>query len=132
MFNRLKLLCILLIAQGAYSMASIANDTKSTLAVNPSRCVALRQGQTCYQRATLNWNATQPGNYCLYGNVNDAPLTCWKNLDHGQHKIDFQSHEDIHYTLREKSSMLIKAQTVITVAWVYKSKKKPRSSWRLF
>lgn len=131
MLSPQHLLYVTLLSSSLLGVNVNAQDTTG-LNVKPARCVALRQGQVCYQRVTFHWHTRQAGNYCLFEDGQEQPLQCWQQLKRGQYKIDFQSPNNIRYVLREQSSMNPVSEAEITVAWVYKSKKKPRASWRLF
>ncbi len=124
-------LCSLLIAF-IYGNISKADNTEVSLKTKPSRCVALRQGQVCYQKVTLNWQAEVPGDYCLFEENSNSLLQCWSQSTSGKVKIPFKSDKDIRFTLRQKSTQRILTEATVIVAWVYKTSKQPRSSWRLF
>ncbi|SFC97844.1 DUF3019 domain-containing protein [Pseudoalteromonas denitrificans] len=104
---------------------------KTELTVTPKSCIALHKGQTCYLEVIFSWQA-QNNDYCLVNTTRNQILKCWNNTESGQYSFDFQSKESNNFALRLKESNedLVKSQ--ILVAWVYKSKTRPKSSWRLF
>lgn len=99
------------------------------LTLSPEKCVALRQGQTCYVDIVLNWSASAADDYCLYAEKQEKPLRCWDNATKGKFETEFSSNENSHFYLRKANITL--AQVELKMAWVYKSK---RSSvtWRVF
>lgn len=102
------------------------------LFVIPERCVALRQGQTCYQEVTFNWRQRQKGNYCLVNLATRQVLKCWHNSNQGKFHLDFQSTQSTDFVLRVQDQDIDLSKARITVSWVFKSSKRPKSSWKLF
>ena len=102
------------------------------LDVTPERCVALRQGQTCYQEVAFNWRQSKKGNYCLVELSTLQVLQCWQEVNSGKFEWDFQSSESLEFALRNQDKAENLAATRITVSWVFKSSKRPKSSWKLF
>jgi hypothetical protein len=103
-----------------------------SLEVEPQRCVALHQGQVCYQSASLVWHAPKAGHYCLYISNTSDSLQCWKNQQTGSFIHDFQSPHALTFRLRNMLTQQDLVQAQLNVAWVYANKKRQRSSWRLF
>ena len=108
------------------------NQDKIGLHVTPERCVALRQGQTCYQEVTFTWRQSQQGNYCLIALSTMEVLQCWQQANSGKFEWDFQSPESQEFVLRIQDQSNNLSVTPITVSWVFKSSKRPKSSWKLF
>jgi hypothetical protein len=103
-----------------------------SLEVEPQRCVALHQGQVCYQSTNLVWHAPKTGHYCLYISNTTVSLQCWKGVQTGFFIHDFQSPHALTFRLRNMHTQQDLVQTQLNVAWVYANKKRQRSSWRLF
>ncbi|MCF2949138.1 DUF3019 domain-containing protein [Paraglaciecola aquimarina] len=102
------------------------------LKISPQRCVALRQGQTCYQHVEFNWHSTVKGDFCLVELSQNKTLQCWSKINQGSLSYDFQDQASRNYVMRAKGSTIDLVKQKITVAWVYKSSKRPKGSWRLF
>jgi hypothetical protein len=117
-------------ASSVYSAAD--NQHNIGLHNTPQRCVALRQGQTCYQEVTFHWHQSQKGNYCLVELSTMDVLQCWQQTQSGKFEWDFQSSESQDFALRNQDKTENLAMTNITVSWVFKSSKRPKSSWKLF
>lgn len=115
-----------------YSLSAESEQLKTGLFVKPERCVALRQGQTCYQEVTFKWLMPHEGNYCLFNLSTKQTLKCWKNSNQGMFYLDFQSTQSTDFVLRAEDQDTELAKTRITVSWVFKSSKRPKSSWKLF
>ncbi len=120
------------------SFQSMASETTNNqrkiqfLNVNPERCVALRQGQVCYQEIKFTWQAFTAAHLCLYDEESITPIKCWKGKSQGSFEMDFQSSTSRSYILRNEDSQEKIATAKFIVAWVYGNKKRRRTSWRLF
>ncbi|NTS76076.1 DUF3019 domain-containing protein [Catenovulum sp. SM1970] len=106
-----------------------AASDRSLLKIKPQKCIALHQGQTCYQ--TLSIEALVPSNeeYCIF--QNNQEISCWHARQH-QFEFEFEATQSQMFELRHKVSGQTLAESKVTVAWVYKSKRKSASGWRLF
>jgi len=103
------------------------------LSTTPDKCISLRKGQMCFQNIQLQWNATQPDNYCLIVEDNIEPIECWKNSKSGSTTFAFGAAEPVSFSLvRETDLQTSIAQSTVDLVWVYKTKKRRRTSWRLF
>lgn len=107
-------------------------DNVVSLTAKPERCVALNEGQICYQKTLLTWQTEKIADYCLFESDRKEPITCWLNTNQGQAKIDFASETTKKYQLTLKKIEDPIASTKVEVTWVYSKKKKRRTSWRLF
>lgn len=96
------------------------------------RCVALRQGQTCYKKVKLRWRAPNSGNYCVYVAGSNTPLQCWQQQLSNEMTVDFESGEDTVYVLRQENTSNNLAEFTISVSWVYEPQQDSSSNWRLF
>ena len=128
----LLFMALCLSVQANEEFSSTLNVSAPSLEVVPERCVALHQGQICYQRASLVWQAPEKGDYCLYISNTHASLQCWENEKIGSFIHDFQSPSTLTFRLRNMKTQQDLVQTQLSVAWVYGNKKRQRSSWRLF
>jgi hypothetical protein len=115
-----------------YSHSTELHQNSNELLVTPKRCVALRQGQTCYQEVIFSWRQSQKGNYCLFNLSTVQVLKCWQNTEQGTFNLDFQSTQSTDFVLRAEKQEIDLSKTQITVSWVFKSSKRPKSSWKLF
>jgi hypothetical protein len=102
------------------------------LKVTPKPCVALRKGQKCYLEVTFSWQHPQVSNYCLVNSTTNKTMMCWKQQAKGEFSFDFQSKLSNDFALRNQESTIDIARASIPVAWVYKSSKRAKSTWRLF
>ena len=113
----------------AASSADIANTAQ--LQVTPERCIALHKGQKCYLEVTFKWRHSQISDYCLVNTTTNKIIKCWQQQAKGQFNFDFQSKISNDFALRKQKSAINLAHTQIPVAWVYKSTKRSKLSWRL-
>lgn len=102
------------------------------LQLKPTRCVALHQGQVCYQTVQLFWSANQQGNYCLYTQYEDTPVYCWQDAAAGQYQYEFASDGAVELQLHNMQTKTPVATATIDVAWVYKTNTRRKTHWRLF
>ncbi|TVZ37934.1 Protein of unknown function (DUF3019) [Alteromonadaceae bacterium 2753L.S.0a.02] len=102
------------------------------LSVTPNRCIALRQGQYCYQKLKFKWQVEESHDYCLYVSDDPNPLVCWQGTKLASYEHDFKSLQDRTFSLRDETSGVQLDEVIIDVAWVYKSSKKVSTGWRLF
>jgi len=115
------------------SIPTPSNSSHSAeLKVTPKPCVALHKGQKCYLEVTFSWQHSQVSNYCLVNTTINKTMRCWKQQTKGEFSFDFQSKLSNDFALRSQKSAIDIARTTIPVAWVYKSSKRAKSTWRLF
>jgi len=107
-------------------------ESVAQLTVSPKPCVALHKGQKCYLEVTFSWQHPKINNYCLVNATLGKTIKCWKQSAKGKFIFDFQSISSNNFALRVQASEVDLAQTRIPVAWVYKSTKRAKSTWRLF
>ena len=101
------------------------------LSVKPNKCVALRQGRTCFADVTLTWQVAVAGDYCLLSNKQQKPLACWQNKRFGSVSYNFESHDNEQFTLVSRHNSTVLLASDIQVTWLHKSSSKKRR-WRLF
>jgi len=114
----------------------LAADNVLTNAVQlqskPNRCVALHQGQVCYQDIVLSWQVDQASEYCLYQQHAEQPLHCWQTVFSGQYRYAFASDSSVKLQLVNTQTKTVVAETLVEVAWVYKANTRRKTHWRLF
>jgi hypothetical protein len=122
---------LLLVTSSAYA-SSVDVTSSATLKVSPKQCIALHKGQKCYLEVTFNWQHPEVGDYCLVNTSTSTIIKCWQHQSVGKINFDFQSRLSNNFALRKSNSTIDIAQAQISVAWVYKSAKRSKSTWRLF
>jgi hypothetical protein len=100
------------------------------LVVTPNKCVALRKGQTCYQKLSFVFATNAKGNYCLVSGSNREPLQCWNAVSDGTFTYSHAAESAVEFSLINAQRVAV-ASTTVNIAWVYKKSRK-RSRWRLF
>jgi len=123
---------MLTVISGNVQASSLENSQQAQLVVTPKPCVALRKGQKCYLEVTFNWQHPNVNNYCLVNSTTNKTMKCWQQQKSGEFSFDFQSTQSNNFALRQQKSTTDLAMTTIPVAWVYKSSKRAKSTWRLF
>ncbi|EWH08393.1 hypothetical protein DS2_17667 [Catenovulum agarivorans DS-2] len=118
----------------ASTPSSIAQPLEHTMQATPARCVALHQGQTCYQLVDISWQLNSIGSYCLFISSSTEALTCWQqnSQQQGVYKYDVQSAEDVVFSIKDMKSLQTVMQLRFEIAWVYNQSQQRRSTWRLF
>lgn len=112
--------------------AAAAAPEPAGFSAQPDRCIALHQGQVCYQQVTFNWNTPSSGEYCLFQLELPEALTCWNGNQQTSQRIDFASSSSLVYQIRGRGQNEVVSQVTVEVAWVYRSSRKSFSRWRLF
>ncbi len=125
-------LMILLLLSNRLWAADPAPAQKAQLQSKPNRCVALHQGQVCYQDVVLSWQVDQASEYCLYQQHAEQPLHCWQAVTSGQYRYAFASDTSVKLQLVNAQTKTLVAETLVEVAWVYKANTRRKTHWRLF
>ena len=109
--------------------------------IKPQTCVSLHEGQACFTKVIVNWQADLVNDYCLYSTQSSEPIICWEKANEGSVEFELNTENNINfmlaqtpdtrYMLTQKPYAII-AEAKLTVSWVYKKKKKSSLSWRLF
>ena len=108
-----------------------AADNAIVLTATPQRCVSLHKGQTCYQDITFQWQAIESTSVCLINLRTEQQIACWNNANNIKLQYAFASANSQLFALINASGETV-ATTEISVAWVYKSSKRTKDTWRLF
>ena len=123
------------IAAFAFSLAfgaKAATPEQFGFTAQPDLCIALHQGQVCYQQVTFTWNTPAMGEYCLYQLEQPEALTCWNGNQQSSYDIDFASSSSLTYQIRVQGQEAVLSQVVVEVSWVYRATRKSFTRWRLF
>jgi hypothetical protein len=118
--------------------AAVVADTPAAaqspllLQSKPNRCVALHQGQVCYQSVQLLWRAEQAGDYCIFQAQAQQPLHCWQSAAEGEYTYAFASETPVQLHLVNSRTNTRIAETTVEVAWVYKTSSRRKTHWRIF
>ncbi|MGQ3054010.1 MAG: DUF3019 domain-containing protein, partial [Roseateles sp.] len=72
--------------------------------------------------------------FCLHrgGSAEAAPLHCWPQGSEGRLDLPMQAASDVLLELRRAPDGVLAAQAQVEIAWVYRSERRARASWRLF
>jgi len=123
------LYCLLVSKQVSASELTAADDV--TFTALPEQCVTLRQGRSCFATVELQWQSPSKQSFCLYQEGEEKQLGCWKNSNHVQIKIDFESNKSVKYQLRKEVNNKVVAEAQVEVSWQHKNTARKRR-WRLF
>ncbi len=110
---------------------------QSSFSAQPSNCIALRHGRTCYANVTLSWYTPIKEDYCLYIKqpkiklIQLPALKCWKNSNGNQIIFNFESDKKIEFQLLSSTDKRVIAEAAVEVSWVHKATPRKRR-WRIF
>ncbi len=113
-------------------LPAITYADENILRIKPARCIALHEGQVCYQKLNISWQAGLADSYCLYQQDNKTPLMCWENVAAGKWSYEFEGATTQKFVLLRKQDAKQIAEVSIEVAWVYDASSKRESHWRVF
>ena len=113
-------------------MISHADKPEWKLTVDPQKCVALRQGNVCFQDLHISWYAPVKGHYCLYIEGQEEAIKCWNNELSGELIFEFEGTKSQSFLLRKNNDKTNLIKATIEVKWVYRNKHGLRSGWRVF
>jgi len=99
------------------------------LSSQPISCVTLRQGQPCYIRLEVTWEADAPITACLTSSSSEAGA-CWENEQTGDFEVNLYLSETTEWVMQDSSGHRL-GDVAVSVAWVYESRR-GRRNWRLF
>ncbi len=128
-YKLVLLLCVSLFSLCNYANAS-SNDTQ--LFIKPARCIALHQGQVCYQTLKIIWQTDIADNYCLLQQGNNTPLLCWEHAASGTGNVEFANHTSVKLILVRTRDGQTMTEFMMEVAWVYEANSHRESHWRIF
>ncbi|HTF95198.1 MAG TPA: DUF3019 domain-containing protein [Cellvibrio sp.] len=103
----------------------------ASVLLSPARCVALHQGQMCYQRVQVSWSSSVNDDYCIYQEDREEPLRCWQQQTQGVMEFEFASDGSQQMQLKNAQQQVV-AESALEVAWVYKANTRRKTHWRLF
>jgi len=111
---------------------TVQAKTEKELTVTPKQCIALHKGQMCYLDVTFQWQQPTKDNYCLINTTTNSTVKCWNDSKNSALDYDFKAKKSHIFALRVANSNKDIAIASIPVVWVYQSKRRTKSSWRLF
>lgn len=123
-------LALLLLSLAAVHV--VAEPDEAQLQIKPARCIALHEGQVCYQTLTVTWRARVEDTYCLFQQDNKVPIQCWENTATGKATLELESSSSRQFFLQRKRDNKNLAEFTVEVAWVYDASTHRESHWRIF
>jgi hypothetical protein len=106
--------------------------TLPKLAIKPTQCVSMRQGQDCFVNVDVSWQVDKKGDYCLYSTQASTPLKCWSNSHIGNFQADIFVTQNVTFTLKSQNNNVSIISSVLELAWVHTTQRLSHSSWRVF
>lgn len=114
------------------AMATLSQAEEAQLHIKPARCIALHEGQVCYQKLSISWQVEQADNYCLQQQDNKVLLICWENIASGRWVYEFEGARTQKFILIRKRDDKPMAEFSLEVAWVYDARSHRESHWKIF
>jgi Protein of unknown function (DUF3019) len=112
--------------------AGAQEPLKPEFLITPTRCIALHQGQICYQKFNIIWRTSNYSDYCLYQKGNEQAIYCWQAANQGSLGYDFAHNSTQTLQLINIKEKILVSESTIEVAWVYKANTRRKTHWRLF
>lgn len=112
--------------------AQTSEPDQVIMQLRPQRCVALHQGQQCYQTLRISWQSLQARDLCLFIDGQSRPLTCWRTAVQGEFRYEFKGDRSLTFLLLDEGSSTSLAEAELEVAWVYSRNTRRKSHWRIF
>jgi hypothetical protein len=128
-----RILCAFVVVLMAFASAvTQAAEADMGFTVQPDKCIALHQGQVCYQDLEFNWQTPMGAEYCLYEVPKPEAVVCWTGDQQRSHNLEFASATSTLFQIRMMGSDVVISEVTVEVAWVYRASRKSFSRWRLF
>lgn len=120
---------------GSHALPAAEFDIhQPTFTAQPTTCIALNQGRTCFANVVISWVSVSSGDFCLAQKgvkEQNRIIHCWENSRGSHYNVDFESSEQIVFQLLRKRDHQSVAETVVEVSWVHNATPRKRR-WRLF
>lgn len=108
------------------------NDSSITLTLKPKECVVLKEGDKCYAKIMVKWEARESDSFCLYRTPDAVRLVCWSGVSEGLFTENLVMSESVNYYLALADSSEILIEKNVDLSWVYKKSSRPELIWRSF
>ena len=115
-----------------FSISSPASAEPLALQIKPTKCIALHEGQECYQTLKISWQADAADEYCLISPERKDPWHCWSAMQSARLELEFENANSQIFKLVRTRDQKILGEVTIEVAWVYKADSHRESHWRVF
>lgn len=103
------------------------------LNIKPHKCVALHQGQVCYQKISVAWYSKNQQEtaeeYCLYIKNNAEAEYCAS--ESSGYVYQFSGKSDTVFELKNSAGEIVASRDIKVVS-VYKGRRRSTTGWRLF
>jgi hypothetical protein len=115
-------------------MSHCVQAQQNQLQLKPAQCIALHEGQVCYQTLVISWQVATMEKFCLYQQNQKEPLTCWDAQLNGKMRIEFEGKSSQKFYIQRSQDEKNVAEFTFEVAWVYDASthRDNGSHWRIF
>lgn len=128
---RIAILGTIMLLQCPFLIADTAESLYS-LAVKPSSCAVLEEGDMCYVTVNISWQTLQAGEFCIFKEGSVIELKCWAGANEGVFSDTTTLTKSVDYLLVNRLNKQVLARDTVTVSWVYKKRSRPMLHWRVF
>lgn len=131
-FNKgLLILCGGLLISSAPLLAQSLTSPVTHFSIKPYTCIVNKLGDTCQLTATVEWQAMENINVCLY--QDNREMFCWNNVAKGKKVLPVNISETTQFVLSQKINQVLASQKVkIASATPMKKRRRLRSDWSIF
>jgi len=109
---------------------SLAAASTGQLIIKPSVCMVKKLGDSCQMTVKVMWHNEKPINACLF--QSETRLTCWKNTQNINEKIDISLKHDMKFILKNDEQVFAYQQIKINTALPKKYRRRLRADWSFF
>ncbi len=132
MKKQYQFMAILFVVSVLQSTLAVANNASIKLSLKPKECVVFKEGDKCYARVNVKWQASESGSFCLFRTPDNTELECWNTMSEGHFTEELVMDEAVDYYLVRTDNSEIIIREKLTLSWVHKKSGRPEHSWRLF
>jgi len=131
-FSQLQLIILVLIFLPNISFSQQnKHEIIQQFSVKPLICITTKKNEPCKMTITVNWQATQPINACLF--QENKSLFCWKKQKKISEKINIELSNDIRFKLlNDKAQVYAQQNVVINTVAPRSFRRRLRAEWSLF
>lgn len=86
-----------------------------SLTVKPLLCITDKREESCALAIMVTWRSTEPGNFCLHNDLENAPLRCWTLANAGMLVDERSVRETFRYWITDGVSAGSLAEAALDV-----------------
>ena len=115
-----------------YAFSEGLTAERVLFSITPRLCVLVADGDICRDDIELRWQSSIPHSVCMYQNLDEQPLACWKHANFGTYTMQLSASESLIFYLRDMSEVETLSTVEFSVIKNNNIRRKRRSSWSFF